>query len=147
MCSLSGWLRQIIANWTNPHFLIIAFSQFLFRLRWWMTQRRTRGVFIWCPLRSGYQLSRLSIIPPPHNDLSAKPIMERRPNHVLASLYPLTHPQFTLSVQIPWFILNLSKSTFFPQFVAAFCVSCLELGIPHNMHELVCIIQTCKWET
>ena len=92
VCSLLSWLRQIIANW-SPRLFIIAFwvhfHVFFSRAADEWPDPTTRGVFIWWPaVRFGYQLSWLSIIPPP-NDLSGQPIKER-PTLTMC-LPPLTH--------------------------------------------------------
>ena len=76
-------------------------------LRLMINEAPRSGVFIWCRLWSGYQLGgevinyptlsikrrgyQLShVINYPQDDLSSEPIMENRPNHVLAK--PTLHP-------------------------------------------------------
>ena len=111
---LPTWLRQIIANGFRCLFIIALWLHhfFLFFLppddQWsTITASITCGVFIWCRLWSGYQLGgevinypKLSIkrrgyqlshvINYPQDDLSSEPIMENRPNHVMAK--PTTPP-------------------------------------------------------
>ena len=126
--SLPTWLRQIIANGFRCLFIIALWLHHFFLFfpppddQWSTAASITSGVFIWCRLWSGYQLGgevinyptlsikrrgyQLShVINYPLDDLSSEPIMENRPNHVLAkpTLTP-PHPSIccTFTGGFPW---------------------------------------------
>ena len=108
---------------------------------WNATASTTSGVFIWCPLWSGYQLGREVINYPTLSIILGTICQESQLWKTALTMCwtPLTPPS---PLHLPFVVHSLVD---FPESSlsdAGKCrVSCPELGIPHNMHELVCKMQ------
>ena len=136
-----GCIFFIIAFWV--HFLVF------FSDCWWITHlHHQRHLYlmassqVWWINYPGYQLSHhLRTI------CQASQLWTNRPNHVLdppshthtPTIYPLLSNPLDLSSTLgfPFSFPKLFWKLLY-LLLGKCCVSCLELGIPHNMHELVC---------